>query len=601
MSREQITPAVSAVKGGGWRDLAIVAALALVVRLTFYFINSRTNPAFDYLIMDSMHIDRWARAIAAGEAGPAVYFRGPLYPYVLAAVYKISGGSNAAAVLFNHVCGTLTSVLVALLAREYFPRRTALVAGIVAALYWPLIYFEGEILVESLFIMLLVLALWRLARAAAVPSIARVLAAGVCLGLAALARPTALILLAMVPFVFRLGVASRGAWLRWSGLFAVAFAVILLPATLHNYRGSGALVPVAWSGGLNLYIGNNDQADGRSAFIPGALGAWMGGEDEALTIARDQSGRPLSPAEASSFYADRALEFIGTRPVSALRLTLKKAAMFWEGPELSNEKYIYFFWGRYGLGRAPMPGFWIVGPFALVGLVGLWRRRRELALLYLSLLAYMLAVVAFFVVARLRLPVAPLLIIFAAWTAVDTVSVVRARNRSRIILRSVLLVAAVLLVNAGYPEFVNQRPTHDVISHYLLAGAYVEKNDNEAALVELARARVAFEAAPSRQYVRTAQDIYMKLGTLLYERGRCREAADALGRVLPNDPRAGAARAMFADCCERTGRFEEAAKAYEMILAASPGDVKAQEGLIRCLEALGRYDDAARARERFGR
>jgi hypothetical protein len=40
-----------------------------------------------------------------------------------------------------------------------------------------------------------------------------------------------------------------------------------------------------------------------------------------------------------------------------------------------------------------------------------------------------------------------------------------------------------------------------------------------------------------RQYARTAQDIYTKLGTVLYERGRCREAADALGRVHPGASR----------------------------------------------------------------
>ena len=48
----------------------------------------------------------------------------------------------------NHLAGTLTCGLVWLLAREYFSRAVALTAGLFAALYWPLIYFEGEVLIE---------------------------------------------------------------------------------------------------------------------------------------------------------------------------------------------------------------------------------------------------------------------------------------------------------------------------------------------------------------------------------------------------------------------------------------------------------------------
>ena len=66
--------------------------VALIARLAYFFLNSRTNPAFDFLIMDSMHIDAWAKAIAAGHAGDAVYFRGPLVPYLFALVHRAGGG-----------------------------------------------------------------------------------------------------------------------------------------------------------------------------------------------------------------------------------------------------------------------------------------------------------------------------------------------------------------------------------------------------------------------------------------------------------------------------------------------------------------------------
>jgi len=577
----------------GW----LVLAVALVARLAYFFINSRANPSFDYLIMDSRYIDEWARAIAAGDAGRAVYFRGPLVPYLFALVHKLGGGV-AAMVLLNHLAGAATCVLVWRLARDYFTRAVALTAGLVAALYWPLIYFEGEVLIEPVYIALVVLSLWRLARALANPTMARLVIAGVCVGLAALARPTVLVLLPVIPFAFA-AKEARSSWLRPSLVVVGTCIVVLLPATVRNYAVGRAIVPVTWSGGLNFYIGNNSESDGRSAFIPGAKSEWMGGEAEALAIASQQAGDSLSAAQASRFYTARAVDFITTEPVAAARLFAKKLYMFWEGPERSNEKYIYFFWDRFGLGRVPMPGFWLIAPLALAAMVRLWPRRRELALLYLFVLAYTLGIVVFFVVARYRLPVVPVLIVLAAYTMVEAVTALRARQWTQAAWVLGLVVIAFAAVNASYPDFLRRRPAHMAISHYTLAGAYTEHGNDDAALVELVHARAAFEQAPSRYYAHIAQDIYFKLGTMLYQRGNCNEAVKALGQVVPSGPRAYEARFMFAECCEKTGRFQEAGLAYEQALKLEPNNRRALEGYIRCLEKAGRWEDAADARKRL--
>jgi hypothetical protein len=477
----------------------------------------------------------------------------------------------------------------------------ALVAGLAAALYWPLVYFEGEVLIEPVFIALVTLSLWRIARSLSHPTMLRLVVAGVCVGLAALARPTVLVLLPMLPFVFaaRAGKEKGRAWVRQSLAVTAACVVVLLPATIHNMSAGRALVPVTWSGALNFYIGNNAQSDGRSSMLPGATTPWMGGEDEAIAIASAQSGDSLGAAQASRFYSKQAWDFIGSQPSAAVALSAKKAYMFVEGPERSNEKYIYFFWDRFGLGRIPMPGFWLVSPLAVVGMLYLLPRRRELALLYGFVIAYALGVIVFFVVARYRLPIVPGLIVFAAWTGVELVGRARARHwRS---FASMLGLAAVVFagVNASYPEFLRRRSAHVAISHYTLAGAYTERGDHDAALVELWHARDAFERAPSVHYAGIAQDIYYKLGTMLHERGKCAEAIKALGQIQGTDPRAHHARFLFADCCERTGRFHEAGKAYELVLQLAPDDRHALEGYIRCLERTGQWDKAADARAKL--
>jgi predicted membrane-bound mannosyltransferase len=109
-----------------WRDrrdllhVALVLAAAFALRLVFFYLNQRNNPVFAQPIMDALYHDDWAKRILEGTASAEVYYRGPLYPYLLAFLYKISGSSIAFAVFVQHVIGALTSGAVYLLAREYF-------------------------------------------------------------------------------------------------------------------------------------------------------------------------------------------------------------------------------------------------------------------------------------------------------------------------------------------------------------------------------------------------------------------------------------------------------------------------------------------------
>jgi 4-amino-4-deoxy-L-arabinose transferase-like glycosyltransferase len=555
------------------------------VRLAYLALNARTNPAFDYLVMDSLHIDAWARAIAAGDPGNAVYFRGPLVPYLYALVYRLGGGLTAA-LFVNQLAGAATCGFVWLLARSYFDATVAWTAGIAAALYWPLIYFDGELLTEPVYIALVVASLWRLERAAAAPSALRFAAAGACLGLAALARPTILALLPALPIFFFV----RGrAWLRASVIVGAACAVVLAPALVHNFRAGRALVPVVWSGGLNFYLGNNPESDGRSALLPGVTSPWTGGEAEALAIASQQVGKPITAAEASRFYARLGMDFIVSRPADALGLFLRKLELFWEGPERSNEKYIYFFWREFGFGRLPTPGFWLVSPLALTGMLRLWPRRRELALLYGFVLTYMAGLIAFFVVARYRLPAVPALIVFAAWTAVELIRTLRSASERRRGLATLALAAVLFAgVNASYPAFLRDRAPNLAISHYTLARAERARGNPDGALDQLVRALDAYAKAPSPYHTGVAQDIYFDLGSLLADRGQCAEAARALGQVRPDHPHSTDARLRFAECSERTGRYDDALRAYRLVLGSDPHDVRARTGEARALEALDR-------------
>ncbi|MDH3197912.1 MAG: tetratricopeptide repeat protein, partial [Candidatus Krumholzibacteria bacterium] len=463
---------------------------------------------------------------------------------------------------------------------------------------------EGELLAVTVFLFWCVLSLLLLARAQTAPTPRALVAAGASLGVAALTRPLILIFFVAVPVLFHLARDARDArdaraWIRRSALVLGAALVVIAPVLIRNYVVARAVVPIASSGGVNFFIGNNPFADGRTAFLPGTGAPWGGGEAEAMAVAEQATGRKLSGAEASGWYFRQGWESIRKQPGPTLRLWLRKVWLFWEGPERSNEKFMYFFWRRSGMGYLPMFAFWIVGPLALAGMALEWRRRRELALPYLFVGLFMVGVVAFFVNARFRLPVTPVLVVFAAAALARGAGALRERRLPALGRGVALFLALFVLVNASYPSFHRDKPHQLAISHYTFAAAHLQAGRYDDAIRALEDARRAFEANPSREYTHVMRDVNMKLGALYYERGDCDRVVGALGRVEGSDEKALAARELTARCLEALRRYPEAIAAYRDVLRARPGAADVLEGLARCLEATGRAAEAEEIKRRL--
>ncbi len=99
-----------------WRDrrdliqIGIVLGIALLLRLVFFYLNQKNNPVFLSPIMDALYHHEWAQQILDGTASADdVFFRGPLYPYLLAFLYKLSGSSLTFALFAQHLIGTATA------------------------------------------------------------------------------------------------------------------------------------------------------------------------------------------------------------------------------------------------------------------------------------------------------------------------------------------------------------------------------------------------------------------------------------------------------------------------------------------------------------
>jgi 4-amino-4-deoxy-L-arabinose transferase-like glycosyltransferase len=582
-----------------WLQLGIVLGAAFVLRLVFFYLNYRNNPVFLNPIMDALYHHEWAEKILDGTAGTDdVYFRGPLYPWLLAFLYKISGTSIAFAVFAQHLIGTATAGLVYLLSREYFNPRVSLLAGLIAALYWPFVYFEGDLLIVSTLLFLNTLGLLLFARAVRLDSRWLLAAAGLVFGLSAIARPSVMIFFPVLPLVlyWNRGGKEGRAWLLRSAFVVAGIAVAILPVMIRNYTVARAVVPVAASGGVNFYIGNNPQSDGSTAIVPGTRADWWGGYNDAIAMAERAEGRKLKLNEVSRHFFRRGMAWIRTRPDAATEHFAKKFRMFWAGPERANNKFIYFFWNLAGMKYVLLPGFWLVAPLAITGAILQWRRRRRLSALYLFVLTYMAGVIVFFVNARFRLPVVPVLIVFAAFALQYLILLIKQKDL-RVIRAVVVLALALLLVNIDYMAFAHTRAYSTAFSHSTLGNAYMKLGHRDTALDHYRMAWELNEESPTQAFDLIARDITYNLGFLYWERKLCTRAIPALRRVgMSHDgtPDMYTLNALdwLGTCYLRKSQPEQAEATYREFLRLAPDDDRAVAGMANVFAGTGRLEEA---------
>jgi tetratricopeptide (TPR) repeat protein len=584
--------------------LGIVLVVAFALRVVFFYLNKSNNPVFFYPIMDALYHHEWAEEILTGSyRADDVYFRAPLYPYLVAFLYKISGSSLAFVVFVQHLIGTLTAGFVYLLSRELFSKRVSLLAGLLGALYWPLVYFEGDLLIVTTIIFLNTLTFLFLVKSVRNNSLPLLIAAGLVLGLSAVARPSVLIVFPVIPLVLYLNrqgssAQSRVGWLARSAIMLAATLVVISPVMIRNYVVGRSVVPIAASGGVNFWIGNNPVSDGSTAIVPGTRADWWGGYHDAIAIAERDEGRKLNLAGVSNYFFKRGINWITGNPGDATSHFLKKLRIFWAGPERANNKFLYFFWNLAGMKYVPLPGFWFIAPLALLGGVLQWRRRRELSLLYLFILIYMAGVVAFFVNARFRLPIVPYLVIFAAYAILYLITVFKQKD-FRLIKAIAILAGAVIIVNEDYLTFNKIRSYSTAFSHSTLGNAYMKMNRKEKALEHYVRAWELHESAPTEAYKLISRDIDYNMGLLLWEKGLCTRAIEALRRVgsSPNpehrtDEYAQNALDYLGDCLLRKGEVDKAFTTYQEFMRINPGDARAVTGLAKCVARTGNLEEA---------
>ncbi|MHC4609722.1 MAG: tetratricopeptide repeat protein, partial [Planctomycetota bacterium] len=568
------------------RTVLAIGALGVLVRL-LYVGGAADDPTLAHPILDCTIHDGIARDLVEGNyPRHEAFSRPPLYPHLLALIYSIFGFNLSVVRWAQALIGGATCVITCLLGQRIFDRRVGLAAGAVVALYGPLVFFDERLLASGVVVLLYLTALLLSVRAAHRPRWYNWLICGLSIGVAALARPTigpffiGVLLIGMLVNAVR-----RCCWTRQlvaAACLVAGSALPIAPVTIRNYLACGEFVPISYLGGINLYIGNNPEAWRTIAVRPGPDWADLAG----LPHARGK----VSQAGAERYYVRRVAEYVRNQPEDFLAGLLRKARLYVNAREVPRvlDPYVHrrfcsvlglLIW-RVGSFGCP---FGVVAPLAGLGMIVGLRRHPQQLLLIGYVAAGAAGVILFFIASRYRLPVVPVLALFAVCGVVWLTREWQVKHYRRFAGGLGLVVLLGLGVNspvvAPSDEVDFEAELYDG-----LALRYVIEGDLEAAEETV---RKALAATP-----RSAK-LHVGLSRLLRKLERTDEAVQWARSAVELEPQLAVAHAALGEALRAAGNLESATVAFRRALDLEPSRPALHAALAETLADQQRYAQAA--------
>lgn len=584
--------------------LFLILALAFAIRAAHLYFNART-PFYEPLLLDPEYYHKWALRIAGGDlAGEGVFYGLPLYPFFLALIYKATGAALAAVKWTQLFLGVLTVLMVYKIAYKLFDRRVGIVASFGAALYGPLFFHETILIPEALGVFLYAVAFYVTCLLWEAPTSRRAVWAALVTALAALTKAGVILfvpLFAALLFLRR----GRAAALRYAALFFL----FLLPVTVHNRVHGKDWVFLTSHGGYNFYVGNNPEAEGVFK-APEGVGTNVRSQIESARAAAEKAeGRSLKPSEVSRYWSDRAWAFIRENPGSFLRLCARKALLFFDAREISDVEDYAFTKTLNPFLAAPWVSFAFLGPFFFAGLYFLSRNKFTLpAVLWMA--AYLAGLLFFFVNARYRLPMLPLMIPIAAAGGVGLVRTGFERNGRRFIFLVLLIglgafVSRLGLVGSSWADdYANAGDAVSLKKDYdsalrFYSQALDEDPDSPKAnlamgitLSKFGRYEEAKKYYEKTIEIKPDSQAYNNLGLWYDAQGYLYEAERHFLKALELDPRMSQAYNNLGMVYGKKGENEKALPEFERSLELNPDSAKAHTNVGLVLYRLGRKEEA---------
>jgi 4-amino-4-deoxy-L-arabinose transferase-like glycosyltransferase len=288
----------------------------------------------------------------------------PLYPTLLAGMSLVGLKSVLAHRALGAFLGGVTIVLVALIGRRIGGERVGLAAALIAALYPLLVAADGAPMSESLYGLLIAACLLVALTLRERRSLVLAAALGALIGLAALTRSEALLLLVLlgVPLTWR-------AWRPMLALFA-ACVVVLVPWTIRNASAFDRLTPISHNDSTVLAGANCDRT-----YHGADLGSWRFDCISSRTTFREGKQAAIWRREGIDYATGHAGRWPAVVPVRVLRT--------WDLWQPHRQVELAEGRARWAE-TAGVVVYFLLLPLAIGGGVLLWRRDRAAAAILLA-------------------------------------------------------------------------------------------------------------------------------------------------------------------------------------------------------------------------
>lgn len=555
-----------------WQWSLAIFLLALALRLLHLAFASRVD-FFALRVGDAESYHLWAKTIAAGNWwGDEVFYQAPLYPYFLATIYTVFGDGVGTVRFLQAMLGSLSCVFLANAGRRWFGRPEGLAAGWLLAGYAPAIFFDSLIDKSVLDSFFLTAALWVLGEIQAAGSSGRhgnrlLLLAGGLFGCLMLTREnTAVLVIAAVAWLACTTAGWRGR-LWSSGSLVAGLLAVLLPVGFRNYSIGGEFHLTTSQFGPNLYIGNHAGATGLYEPLVKNRSHWRFERQDAEAIAEKAAGRELTPGEVSRHFVGEVGRFIAVRPGAWLRLLGKKTALTWNAVETVDTI------DQYTLAEFSWPlrlsgfvlHFGVLLPLAVLGLWMTAGRWRQLWLLYAMIGLYAASVIAFYVFARYRFPLVPLLSLFAGAGIAGCRDFLEWRPRWRMVGGSAVVALVAVCGNWPLVSVAEMQATT-----YFNIGAMQDAAGNIESAIR------AFDRSLELQ---PHADTFYSRGRLHFHRGSLEKAEKDLLRALEMQPQSAESHLLLGQILDGLGRTDAARQSIIRAIELQPDFAAAHAGL----------------------
>ncbi|HEY7056985.1 MAG TPA: tetratricopeptide repeat protein [Vicinamibacterales bacterium] len=562
---------------------AAVFLVALVLRL-LALTQLRQAPFWDLLFGDGAQYDEWARRIAAGDwIGSGVFYQSPLYPYFLGALYATVGRSLTVVRVIQCVGDSVACALTAVTTERLFGRTSGLVAGGLMAFYGPSVFFDAVIQKSALDLLLVALLAFSALGSVEPLSVRRAFICGIVTGLLALNRENSILLIPII-----VSWCSARAARRRAALLAVAcgVTVILLPVVLRNATVRHEFHLTTSQFGPNLFIGNNDRANGTYVPLRKGHGNAEFEQRDATELAEEALGHRLTAGEVSAYWRDRALDWIRQHPQRSVQLVARKALLLINGTEAADTEDPYTYAESSSVLKLTLAvvTFGVLAPLAVLGVFVTRSEWRKNWLVYIWGLVYLGGMLPFYVLDRYRYPVVPLLAILAGagmgglrrwWTASAMNPKVAA-----------VAVVGVTVAACGWP--IQSTSQMRALTNNNVGLALQTEGRRDEAIIYYRRATDLFPAFA---------DAHSNLGAALAAGGDHEAALEQYQTAARLDPDLVEPHVNSGIEFAQQGRYDEALRSLDHARALDPSDVSAHYNLGLVLAAVGQSDKARQSFE----